>query len=153
MTTSELLGDSVLSREAVIHVRQSSPQQALGKLESQRRQYELVTAARSRGLRNVDVIDDDQGLTASGQLDRQGFERLCAKLCAETIGAVFCFDASRLARNGRDWHRLLELCGLFDAGVVDLDGVCGPRLSNHRLFLGLFCRVSHHIPGRSRSLK
>lgn len=28
-------------------------------------------------------------------------------------GAVLCFDASRLARNGRDSHHLLELCGLM----------------------------------------
>jgi DNA invertase Pin-like site-specific DNA recombinase len=35
---------------------------------------------------------------------------------------VLCFDASRLARNGRDWHHLLELCGLVEARVIDLDG-------------------------------
>ena len=137
MTTSELLGDSVLSRKAVIYVRQSTPQQVLVNLESQRWQYELVAAARSRGFRDVEVIDDDQGVTANGQMNRQGFERLCAELCAEQVGAVFCFDASRLARNGRDWHQLLELCGLFDARVVDLDGVYDPRLPNHRLLLGL----------------
>ncbi len=137
MTTSELLGDSVLSRKAVIYVRQSTPQQVLVNLESQRWQYELVAAARSRGFRDVEVIDDDQGVTANGQMNRQGFERLCAELCAEQVGAVFCFDASRLARNGRDWHQLLELCGLFDARVVDLDGVYDPRFPNHRLLLGL----------------
>jgi hypothetical protein len=39
---------------------------------------------------------------------------------------VLCFDASRLARNGRDWHHLLELCGLVEARVIDLDGVYDP---------------------------
>lgn len=34
----------------------------------------------------------------------QGFEKLVAALCAGEVGAVLCFDASRLARNGRDWH-------------------------------------------------
>ena len=29
-------------------------------------------------------------------------------------------DASRLARNNRDWHQLLELCSLF--GVLIADG-------------------------------
>ena len=137
MTTSEVLEDSVLSRKAVIYVRQSTPQQVLGNVESQRRQYELVTSARSRGFRDVEVIDDDQGISANGQMDRQGFERLCAELCAQRVGAVFCFDASRLARNGRDWHQLLELCGVFDARVIDLDGVYDPRVPNHRLLLGL----------------
>jgi DNA invertase Pin-like site-specific DNA recombinase len=54
---------------------------------------------------------------------RPGFEKLVAGLCAGEVGAVLCFDASRLARNGRDWHHLLELCGLVDARVIDLDGV------------------------------
>ena len=51
---------------------------------------------------------------------RPGFERLVAGLCAGEVGAVLCFDASRLARNGRDWHHLLELCGLVEARVIDL---------------------------------
>jgi DNA invertase Pin-like site-specific DNA recombinase len=43
-------------------------------------------------------------------------------LCAAEVGAVLCFDASRLSRNIRDWHHLLELCGLLAARVIDLDG-------------------------------
>jgi hypothetical protein len=46
-----------------------------------------------------------------------------AWLCAGEVGAALCFDASRLAGNGRDWHHLLELCGLVEARVIDLDGV------------------------------
>ena len=49
---------------------------------------------------------------------RPGFERLVACLCAGEVGAVLCFDASRLARNGRYWHHLLELCGLVDAREI-----------------------------------
>jgi DNA invertase Pin-like site-specific DNA recombinase len=44
-----------------------------------------------------------------------------------------CFDASRLARNGREWHHLLELCGLVEARVIDLDGVYDPCRPNDRL--------------------
>ena len=36
---------------------------------------------------------------------------------------MLCLEASRLARNGRDWHHLLELCGLVGARVIDTDGV------------------------------
>jgi hypothetical protein len=53
------------------------------------------------------------------------------------VGAVFCIEASRLARNGRDWHHLIELCGLVRALVVDPDGVYDPGLLNDRLLLGL----------------
>jgi DNA invertase Pin-like site-specific DNA recombinase len=50
---------------------------------------------------------------------------------------VLCLDASRLARNGRDWHHLLELCGLVEARVIDLDGVYDPCRPNDRLLLGM----------------
>ncbi|WP_416909823.1 hypothetical protein [Paracoccus sp. (in: a-proteobacteria)] len=37
---------------------------------------------------------------------------------------------SRPARNGRDWHHMLKLCGLALARVVDHDGVVDPRHPN-----------------------
>ena len=84
---------------------------------------DLVDVARQRGFVDVEIIDDDLGRSASGTVARPGFDRLVAWLCAGKVGAVLCFDASRLARNGRDWHHLLELCGLVEARVIDLDGV------------------------------
>lgn len=45
-------------------------------LESQRRQCELVEVARRRGFANIEVIDDDLGRTASGAVERPGFDRL-----------------------------------------------------------------------------
>jgi len=53
------------------------------------------------------------------------------------VGAVFCIEASRLARNGRDWHHLIELCGLVRAIIIDPDGVYDPGILNDRLLLGL----------------
>jgi DNA invertase Pin-like site-specific DNA recombinase len=85
-------------------VRQSNPGQVENNPESRRRQYELVAVARHRGFCTVEVIDDDLGRSASGMVARPGFENLVAALCAGEVGAVLCFDASRLARNGRDWH-------------------------------------------------
>ena len=132
MTGAEPLPATVLSRKAVVYVRQSTPAQVENNLEGQRRQYELVDVARRRGFRTVEVIDDDLGRSASGMVARPGFERLVAALCAGEIGAVACFDASRLARNGRDWHHLLELCGLVEARVIDLDGIYDPCLPAER---------------------
>jgi hypothetical protein len=126
MTSADLLPAAVLKRKAVVYVRQSTQAQVQTNLESQRRQYELVDVARRRGFRDVEVIDDDLGRSASGMVARPGFERLVAWLCAGEVGAVLCFDASRLARNGRDWHHVLELCGLVEARVIDLDGVYDP---------------------------
>ena len=151
MANADLLPASVLRRKAVVYVRQSTPAQVQVNLESQRRQYELVDVARRRGFREVEVIDDDLGRSASGMVARPGFERLVAWLCAGEIGAVLCLDASRLARNGRDWHHLLELCGLVEARVIDLDGVYDPCRPNDRLLLGMKGSISEFELGVLRT--
>ncbi len=97
------------------------------------------------------MIDDDLGRTASGAVDRPGFNRLVAALCAGEVGAVLCLDASRFSRNGRDWHHLLELCGLVEARVIDLDGVYDPCRPNDRLLLGLKGSISEFELGVIRS--
>jgi excisionase family DNA binding protein len=151
MTNGDLLPATVLRRKAVVYVRQSSQSQVQNNLESQRRQYDLVEEARRRGFRDVEVIDDDLGRSASGMVERPGFDRLVAWLCAGEVGAVLCFDASRLARNGRDWHHLLELCGLVDARVIDLDGVYDPCRPNDRLLLGMKGSISEFEIGIIRA--
>ena len=151
MTGADLLPATVLKRKAVVYVRQSTQTQVQINLESQRRQYELVDEARRRGFRDVEVIDDDLGRSASGTMARPGFDRLVAWLCAGDVGAVLCFDASRLARNGRDWHHLLELCGLVGARVIDLDGVYDPCRPNDRLLLGMKGSISEFELGVLRA--
>jgi DNA invertase Pin-like site-specific DNA recombinase len=150
-TNDVLLPAVVLQRKAVVYVRQSTPQQVQSNVESQRRQYELVDVAKRRGFRDVEVIDDDLGRSASGTVERPGFDRLVAALCAGQVGAVLCLDASRLARNGRDWHHLLELCGLVEARVIDLDGVYDPCRPNDRLLLGMKGSISEFELGIIRS--
>jgi DNA invertase Pin-like site-specific DNA recombinase len=94
------------------------------------------------GFVDIEVIDDDLGRSASGSVDRPGFERLVASVCAGDVGAVLCFDASRLSRNGRDWHHLLELCGLVQARVIDVEGVYDPCRPNDRLLFGMKGSIS-----------
>jgi DNA invertase Pin-like site-specific DNA recombinase len=60
-----------------------------------------------------------------------------AAICEGRTGAVFAIEASRLARNGRDWHTLIEFCGLVGTIIVDEDGVYDPRHPNDRLLLGM----------------
>jgi DNA invertase Pin-like site-specific DNA recombinase len=151
MTSADILPATVLKRKAVVYVRQSTQTQVQTNLEGQRRQYDLVDEARRRGFRDVEVIDDDLGRSASGTVARPGFDRLVAWLCAGEVGAVLCFDASRLARNGRDWHHLLELCGLVSARVIDLDGVYDPCRPNDRLLLGMKGSISEFELGVLRA--
>jgi DNA invertase Pin-like site-specific DNA recombinase len=126
-----------LARRAIVYIRQSKPTQVIHNQESQRLQYGLVERARELGFSEVTAIDEDLGRTACGLVERPGFEHLVAEVCSSEVGAVFCIEASRLARNGREWHHLVELCGLVSAVVVDLDGVYDPNLVNDRLLLGL----------------
>ena len=125
-----------LSRNAIVYIRQSTPGQVANNLESKRRQYGLADRARQLGWQEVTVIDDDQGHSGSG-MARAGFEKLLVAVAAGQVGTVVSIEASRLARNGRDWHTLLEFCGFVGTLIIDEDGVYDPRHPNDRLLLGL----------------
>jgi DNA invertase Pin-like site-specific DNA recombinase len=126
-----------LSRKAIVYVRQSRPSQLIHNQESTRLQFSLVDRARAQGFQRIVVVDDDLGRSGSGWVDRPGFERLAAEVCSGDVGAIFCVEGSRLARNGREWHHLIDLCAMVGAVVVDLDGVYDPALTNDRLLLGV----------------
>jgi excisionase family DNA binding protein len=125
-----------LCRSAFVYIRQSSAYQVANNLESQRRQYGLVERGHQLGWKDVQVIDDDLGRSGAGTA-RPGFEKLLAAICEGRVGAVLSVEASRLARNGRDWHTLLEFCGLVNTLIIDEDGIYDPRRSNDRLLLGM----------------
>jgi excisionase family DNA binding protein len=133
-----------LRRCAVVYVRQSTLAQVIEHTESQRLQYALADTARSMGFSDVDVVDDDLGRSGSGLVERPGFQRLVAAVCGGGVGAIFCIEASRLARNGRDWHHLIDLCALVGSLVIDPDGVYEPRFINDRLLLGLKGTMSEY---------
>ena len=133
-----------LGRGAVVYIRQSTLGQVAEHTESQRRQYALAASARSIGFASVAVIDDDLGRSGSGLVERPGFQKLVASVCSGSTGAVFCIEASRLARNGRDWHHLIDLCALVGTLVIDPDGTYDPRLVNDRLLLGLKGTMSEY---------
>lgn len=125
-----------LARGAFVYVRQSTADQLANNPESRRRQYGLAERARALGWDDVTVIDDDLGRSGSG-ISRPGFERLLAAICEGRVGAVLAIEASRLARNGRDWHTLIEFCGFVGTLIIDEDGVYEPRHPNDRLLLGM----------------
>lgn len=125
-----------LARQAIVYIRQSTADQVANNLESQRRQYNLPERARHLGWSDIAVIDEDLGRSGGG-IARPGFEKLLAAICEGRVGAVVSVEASRLARNGRDWHTLLEFCGLVGTLIVDEDGVYDPRHPNDRLLLGM----------------
>jgi DNA invertase Pin-like site-specific DNA recombinase len=126
-----------ISRAAYVYIRQSTLHQVRVSLESQRRQYGLAERARELGFSEVCIIDDDLGRSGAGTQERPGFARLLVAVCESRAGAVFAIEASRLARNNREWHHLVDLCGLTNTLVIDDDGIYDPHVINDRLLLGL----------------
>jgi DNA invertase Pin-like site-specific DNA recombinase len=128
-----------LSRAAIVYVRQSSRQQVLEHSESTRLQYALAERAVALGWARsqVTVIDDDLGVSAATADSRKGFARLVTEVTMGRAGVVLGIEMSRLARTGRDWHQLLELCSLSGVLIADPDGIYDPGYYNDRLLLGL----------------
>ena len=130
-----------LARRACVYIRQSTPEQVKYNLESKRRQYGLADRARALGWQDVEVIDDDLGRSGEGT-PRSGFERLLRAVCEGQVGAVFSLEASRLARNGREWHTLLEFCAIVGTLLIDGETVYDPRLTNDQWLLGIKGTIS-----------
>src|SRR5215472_5519638 len=134
---SEKIKQHHLERGAYVYVRQSTPHQVRNHLEGKERQYSLAQRAKQVGFRKVVVIDEDLGRSGGGMQERPGFGRLLASVCQGLAGAVLALEASRLARNNRDWHHLVDLCALTETLLVDNDGIYDPRQLNDRLVLGM----------------
>jgi DNA invertase Pin-like site-specific DNA recombinase len=124
---------------AYVYVRQSSPGQVRHHQESTALQYRLVERAALFGWprERVHVVDDDLGKSGTSSRDRQGFQALIAEVGLGKAGLVMSLDASRLARNNRDWHQLLELCSLFGVLIADGERLYDPAAYHDRLLLGL----------------
>ena len=130
---------SHLNRDAYLYVRQSTMRQVFENTESTKRQYALRQRAVALGwpIERVHVIDSDLGQSGASAADREGFKRLITEVSLGHVGVVLGLEVSRLARNCADWHRLLELCALTDALILDEDGLYNPNDFNDRLLLGL----------------
>jgi DNA invertase Pin-like site-specific DNA recombinase len=130
---------SHLRRSAFVYVRQSTQAQTERNRESTERQYALVARAVELGFarEQVELIDEDLGVSGSGGTERSGFARLAAEVALGHAGLVLGLEVSRLARNSADWYRLLDLCGVTDTVIGDADGLYHPGSFNDRLLLGL----------------
>ena len=144
MSESSKVTASHLRRQAFIYPRQSSQGQLERNVESTARQYALVERAIELGFtrEQIVVIDDDLGITGDGTVDREGFARLVSEVALGHAGLVLGLECSRVARNNSDWYRLLDLCGVTDTVIGDLDGLYHPGSFNDRLLLGLKGTIS-----------
>ena len=145
-----------LQRDAYLYIRQSTPRQVLENTESTQRQYALRDRAVALGwpLERIHVLDSDLGKSGSQSAGRDGFQKLVGEVALGKAGLVMGLEVSRLARNSADWHRLIELCSLGGALILDEDGIYDPANFNDRLLLGLKGTMSeaelHFLKARMR---
>ena len=126
-----------LKRSAYVYIRQSSLSKVHENLESQRRHVRTGGPGAHTAVAGWKWWMRILGRSGSGRVARLGFQRLVSAVCLEEVGAVFALEASRLARNNRDWHHLVDLCGLTWTLIIDGEGVYDPHHFNDRLLLGL----------------
>lgn len=145
-----------LERDAYLYIRQSTPCQVLENTESTQRQYALRDRAVALGwpLEHVHILDCDLGKSGAQSAGRDGFQKLVGEVALGKAGLVMGLEVSRLARNSADWHRLIELCSLAGALILDEDGIYDPANFNDRLLLGLKGTMSeaelHFLKARMR---
>jgi hypothetical protein len=97
-----------LEKPAYIYIRQSSMAQVRHHQESTERQYALKDRAIDLGWKEVRVLDGDLGISGAQMAGRNDFKIVVTDVSMRKVGAVFALEASRLARNSTDWHRLLD---------------------------------------------
>jgi DNA invertase Pin-like site-specific DNA recombinase len=139
MEYSQKITAAQLKRRAVLYIRQSTMAQVYENAESTRRQYSLTEKLIQLGWPpdNIATIDCDLGQTGSGACERGGFEKLVADVINDEVGAIACLETSRLARNSREWSRLMEICSITRTVLIDADGIYNLGDFNDRLLLGL----------------
>src|SRR3954464_12069102 len=145
-----------LGLRAIVYVRQSTPRQVQHNQESTRRQYQLAERAQQMGWAapQIEVIDEDLGLSGASSHARAGFQRLVAAIGLGEVGLVLVTEVSRLSRRNSDWHRVIELCAVFRTLIADEDGIYCAQDPNDRLLLGvkgtLFAAELHLLHARMR---
>jgi DNA invertase Pin-like site-specific DNA recombinase len=155
--SSSKIRDLHLNRLAMVYVRQSTPQQVLENRESRERQYALAQFAQRLGwpAERVVVIDDDQGQSGKTADNRSGFQRLMTEVSLNHVGMVLGLELSRLSRSNKDWHQLIDVCGIFNSLLCDQDAIYDPLDSNDRLLLGMRGAMSEYelVTLRNRLLR
>ena len=108
MTEPSKISPAHRARLAVVYIRQSTQAQVACNRESTERQYQLQALAAQLGwpATQIQVIDQDLGISGSGLIPRSGFAELAAQVALGQVGIVLALEVSRLARNNADWSLL-----------------------------------------------
>ena len=134
--TSKVTPDH-LRRDAYVYIRQATVQNGFPKPDRLQRQYDLHQKAVALGWpsQRVVVIESDLGRSGASPRNRKGFQKLIAHVSEGNVGIVLAWDVSRLARNGCDWHDLLDACTSNDTLIFLQDNVHDAACLDDRLLL------------------
>ena len=97
MSSGAALTAAHLERAAYVYIRQSSVVQVKTNVERQRLQYALSDHGKELGFHDIEVIDEDLGISGAG-VHRPGFDALLEAVCKGRVGLVLSIEASRLSR-------------------------------------------------------
>jgi len=126
-------------RRALVYVRQSTEAQVRTNTESLRRQRALKARAVALGWApsQVELIEDDLGLSGASCGERGGFRRLLESVRVGEVGLILAVEASRLARNSLDWQRLMQYCAFTGVLLGDEERLYDPSDPNDGVVLGV----------------
>jgi DNA invertase Pin-like site-specific DNA recombinase len=95
-----------LRRNAIVYIRQSSIQQVRENTGSTALQRDLRPVLEAWGWRHnqIEVVDDDLGVTGAAAGLRNGFNRVVEQMKSGKVGIVAVVDASRLGGTSWIWR-------------------------------------------------
>ncbi len=125
-----------LRRLALVYLRQSTLKQVeehTGSTTYQRNQkaYPLRWGWAET---DIEVIEQDLGLSGTSGEHRQGWQRLLRLISDNRAGIIFVSDISRLSRSRNDFNSLVVLCREFDVLLV-VDGAIVQFDNPHDTFM------------------
>lgn len=128
-----------LSLLAVVYIRRSSMPQVIEHTASGAYQRSFHDVALSYGWEDnlIKEIDLDDGKSGASTANRAGFQWIRQQIYEGRVGAIFCWEASRLARDNSDFAQLIKLCAAYDTLIIDEKGVYDPDNLNDRIYLGI----------------
>lgn len=128
-----------LARKAAVYIRQSTMAAVIQNVAGAERQYDMRERALALGWTadQVSVIDKDRGISGTSTYGRDGFKELLSEIIGGRIGAIFCVEVSRLARDSNDFQHLLKACALADTLIIDATSIYDLNNDDDCLVLGM----------------
>lgn len=128
-----------LERTAEVYIRESNISSLRLHPSGVERQYEMSSKAVAFGWSKdkIHTVDEDLGVSGASVCGRDGFKKMLAEVILGNVGAIFCTEVSRLARDNSDFQYLLKACAMSGTLIIDDERVYDLSYDDDRLVLGI----------------